>query len=524
MYLYYMCLITYMRSFTRVKIIKGNEYLYEITPYYDKEKKQIRQKSKYLGKNLNGVPIKVRSQDLFPKNILSHGEFIPLQKITDCLNLEQILSEILPAKEIWPVLSMAMNYVIRPRSLNHIQSWYEGTILAEDRPGLPLSSQTLSRILSRIGDSTANLDFSRALIRRVSASRTLIYDITSLSSYSQNINLLGYGYNRDGLDLPQVNLSLIIDKDLGIPLMYDVYPGSIVDVSTLKNTIKKIRSQGVKDFALIMDRGFFSTANVEELVSCGLSFIIPPASTLKKVKEAISAIHRSIDDPQYLKLHQKEPLFVMPISIEVGEICLKGYAYYDQRREQQERNTLYKRLYDLMDRLKSITLKPWMNPVEVFKETARKDARFIEWQAIDGRFEIALKKNAVSQSINKLGKFVLLYQGEFSWEECLSLYRGKDAVEKGFDILKNDIDLMPAHVRTDSTLRGYLFVAFLALILRMKLMNMMLNAGLGKRYSVEGLLLELENIKVMILPDGQRVTTEISRKQREILNALDLCA
>ena len=74
-------------------------------------------------------------------------------------------------------------------------------------------------------------------------------------------------------------MSLIIDKDLGIPLMYDVYPGSIVDVSTLKNTIKKIRSQGVKDFALIMDRGFFSTANVEELVSCGLSFIIPPAST-----------------------------------------------------------------------------------------------------------------------------------------------------------------------------------------------------------------------------------------------------
>jgi len=513
-----------MKSFTRVKIINGKEYLYEITPYYDKEKKQIRQKSKYLGKNLNGVPIKVHSKDLFPKNVLSHGEFIPLRKIIDCLNLEQILSEILPANEIWPVLSMAMNYVIRPRSLTHIQSWYEGTILAEDHPDLPLSSQTLSRILSRIGDSTANLDFSRALIQRVSASRTLIYDITSLSSYSQNINLLEYGYNRDGLDLPQVNLSLIIDKDLGIPLMYDVYPGSIVDVSTLKNTIKKIRSYGVKDSTMIMDRGFFSTANIEELVSSGLSFIIPPASTLKKVKEAISAIHRSIDDPQYLKLHQKEPLFVMPINIDIGEICLKGYAYYDQRREQQERNSLYKRLYDLMERLKSISLKPWMNPAEIFKETVKRDARFIEWKVIDGRFEVALKKNAVSQAINKLGKFILLYQGEFSWDECLSLYRGKDAVEKGFDILKNDIDLMPAHVRTDSTLRGYLFVAFLALILRMKLMNMMLRAGLSKRFSVDGLLLELEKIKVMILPDGQRIKTEISRKQREILNALNMCA
>ena len=233
-----------------------------------------------------------------------------------------------------------------------------------------------------------------------------------------------------------MNLSLIVDKDLGIPLMYDVYPGSIVDVSTLKNTIKKIKSQGVRDYTLIMDRGFFSTSNIEELVSSNLSFIIPPASTLKSVKEAISAIHSSIDDPQYLKLHQKEPLFVMPVNINIGEICLKGYAYYDQKREQQERNSLYKRLYDLMERLKSVNLKPWMNPGEVFREIARKDAKFIEWRTIDGKFEVALRKNAVSQAINKLGKFILLYRGQFSWEECLSLYRGKDMVEKGFDVLK----------------------------------------------------------------------------------------
>ena len=498
-----------MKSFTRIKVINGQEYLYEITPYYDKEKKQIRQKSKYLGKNLNGVPVKVRSKDQVPRKVLSYGEFVPLRKIAEDLNLENILSETLYANEIWPVLSLAMNYVIRPRALTHIQSWYEGTILTEDHPDLPLSP---------------NLDFSRALIQRTSTSRTLIYDITSLSSYSQKIDLLEYGYNRDGFDLPQVNLSLIVDIDLGIPLMYDVYPGSIVDVSTLKNTIKKINAQGVRNYTLIMDRGFFSTANVEELVSSNLSFIIPPASTLKSVKEAISAIHSSIDDPQYLKLHQKEPLFVMPVNIEIGEIHLKGYAYYDQRREQQERNTLYKRLYDLMERLKSVNLKPWMNPGEVFREIARKDAKFIEWRTADGKFEVVLRKNAISQAINKLGKFILLYQGQFSWEECLSLYRGKDAVENGFAILKNDIELMPAHVRTDNTLRGYLFIAFLALILRMKLMRLMVEAGLSKKFSVEGLLTELEKIKVMMLPDGQTITTEVTKKQRQILDALNMCA
>jgi hypothetical protein len=38
------------------------------------------------------------------------------------------------------------------------------------------------------------------------------------------------------------------------------------------------------------------------------------------------------------------------------------------------------------------------------------------------------------------------------------------------------------------------------------------------------MLTELEKIKVMILPDGQKITTEITKKQREILDALNMCA
>ena len=85
--------------------------------------------------------------------------------------------------------------------------------------------------------------------------------------------------------------------------------------------------------------------------------------------------------------------------------------------------------------------------------------------------------------------------------------------------MKNDIDLMPANLRTNSSLRGYLFIAFIALILRMKLMKIMVDAELNKRYSVEGLLMELEKIKIMVLPDGEKVVTEITKKQREILDA-----
>jgi hypothetical protein len=49
------------------------------------------------------------------------------------------------------------------------------------------------------------------LMRSPGTDSTLIYDITSLSSYSQLISLLMYGYNWDGLELPRVNFSLILN-------------------------------------------------------------------------------------------------------------------------------------------------------------------------------------------------------------------------------------------------------------------------------------------------------------------------
>jgi hypothetical protein len=46
-----------MKTFIRPQIINGIEYYYEIIPYYDPEKKTVRQKSKYLGKNQSCFPI-----------------------------------------------------------------------------------------------------------------------------------------------------------------------------------------------------------------------------------------------------------------------------------------------------------------------------------------------------------------------------------------------------------------------------------------------------------------------------------
>jgi hypothetical protein len=47
----------------------------------------------------------------------------------------------------------------------------------------------------------------------------LAYDITSLSSKSKMLDWLDYGYNRDGLNLPQVNLGLVMSLKRKYPFI-----------------------------------------------------------------------------------------------------------------------------------------------------------------------------------------------------------------------------------------------------------------------------------------------------------------
>ncbi len=50
-----------MKPTRRIKRINGIEYWYEETPYYDPVSKQTRHTSRYLGRNVDGEPVRMRS-------------------------------------------------------------------------------------------------------------------------------------------------------------------------------------------------------------------------------------------------------------------------------------------------------------------------------------------------------------------------------------------------------------------------------------------------------------------------------
>ena len=97
-----------MKTTTRVKKINGHEYLYEITYYYDKETRRTRQKSRYLGKYVDGKPVRVREKAKSPERVYAYGEFIPYLTAIQNLGLHDILAAHLTEHETRICLTLAI--------------------------------------------------------------------------------------------------------------------------------------------------------------------------------------------------------------------------------------------------------------------------------------------------------------------------------------------------------------------------------------------------------------------------------
>ena len=526
-----------MKPIRRIKKVDGREYWYEETPYYDPVSKQTRYKnSKYLGRNIDGKPVRVRDapkevQAQIRKNARTpairstydHGSVMLLTRVVQDLQLDQHLRTILSASDATMVTALAFNRILRPMAMKDVGTWYAGTSLALDSPPIILTGQRISELLDRIGTSTVPQQLMQRLLDENETKRTLIYDITSLSSHSALMNLLEYGCNRDGVTLPQINLSLIMDKDLGIPVMYDLYPGSITDVTTLTGTLQKLAAYGVNDYIAIMDRGFFSQHNLQEMVAQEISFIIAATFKLKEVKLLLTEAQRDITNVEYLQKFKKKTLYAKSVVLTLGSNQLSGYLFYDPKRELEEKESFTGRLIDIRDALANVRLKKGQQPAAMrVAEIAGNLKKFFEWRQVEDRIEATIRQNAVAQRMNRMGKFMVFYSGDVDWLTALSLYRERDEIEKEMEMMKSDLDILPLHTHKDSTTSGFVFVVFLALLIRARLLRMMTEAGLLKNHSVSSLLLELEKFRKITLADGQVVTTEMTKKQRLILEALKI--
>jgi len=108
------------------------------------------------------------------------------------LQIDAHLGELIDEMDKDMLITLSINHIVRPTAMHNTKTWYEGSALSLEHPQLPVTSQSISELLKRIGDSGIASIFMGKMMQQLGTKSTLMYDITSLSNYSKLIDIFEY--------------------------------------------------------------------------------------------------------------------------------------------------------------------------------------------------------------------------------------------------------------------------------------------------------------------------------------------
>ncbi len=398
--------------------------------------------------------------------------------------------------------------------MSHCEAWSKSHVHPY---GEVLSSQRISEILVSLGVDGRQTFFTR-WGKKVLEHDYLCYDITSVSSYGELNEYAKYGYNRDGEKLRQINLALLAGQKNRLPVYYDRLPGNITDVSTLHRFLKTLDCLELPRLHLVLDKGFYSQKNVDELLAARDRFVIAVPNHLKWVQRIIDQNRDTIQDPECYRKLEGEVLYVRTRLYPWGEQRRRCYVhlYYNSFTAAAAVDGFTEELLACKEELET------GRPVPEHEEAYQKFF-FVKETPVRGQ-KVLFNNEAIAKYRNRYtGFYVILTNDIKDPVQALEVYRDKDAIEKCFDDLKNQLDMKRLRVQSSSAMDGRLFVQFIALILISALRKKMRDTGLIEKHTPRELLQEMGTL-TRIRYSGRygQILTEVTRPQRQIMEKLNV--
>jgi len=505
-----------VKTTTRVKNINGHDYLYEITYYYDKETRRTRQKSRYLGKYVDGKPVRVREKAKSPERVYVYGELIPYLNAIRSLELSEILGSHLTEHETRICLTLAITSLTCPDAIYNPGAWFEGTALSRIYPGLKISSQTVSKLLKKLGETGLPLDICRTCISRRESGDSRVYDLMipqlrlSASGRRQQVNTQFFD-----------QISLYYDRNMSIPAAYLPHPKNLTATRLVKNAVAGMHIFHYRSTALISGREFNSAMNIYGLIFSGTPFVIPINPDNELVRDEIKRRRSELMHPKNLKIFRGETLFVVPITVPVESVQMHGYVCYSPRQDEEERNEYSEDLELILDSLHNTPIYKWTDPASAVQDIAGRYEPFIQWKVEDNRLNVSIKQKAVSRQLRDAGISVLFYGGgDFQWDQCMQWMSEQKEDELFFSNVISSLQIYPHTVDADMIRQGLYLIAFISLMIRRWVERQFEAAGLLSVSSVQRVMIDLAKIRLIGLGNDRTVITGLHPRQHDILESL----
>ncbi len=521
-----------MSSITRMRIGK-HVYLYESVSFRD-DKGRPRNRKTPVGKidpvtgdevykreyielmAKKGTPLDIPAvrqftlEQIRKSTLKEYGAFYLYESIANESGLMAVLKKVFPDK--WQQIFTLASYLVSSgEPAMYLEDWLENT---ESFQAGSMSSQRISELLLSINHDR-RIEFYSEWGACRSEQEYLALDITSISSYSKLIEDVEWGYNRDGENLPQVNLCMLLGEKSGLPVYQTTYSGSLKDVSTLNATLAQISGVSLNKLLLVMDKGFCSTKNINTMLenSENMRFVIAAPFTLSFVKKQIQSEKKDIDCIQN--------------TIVIGGDTLRGvtkerswgngykvfvHTVYNPIKAVMHRENLYAHVA----LLKQVAEKDPTNSLYLSEFTRYLIIRKSEKNARG--YTVNIRKDVIDNELKHTGWLVLLSNDVSNVQEAVTIYRMKDVVEKGFLRFKNCLDLGRLRIHSDKSMQNKVFVGFIGLILMSGIHKVMMENGLYQDMTMKKLIKTVGKLRVQYI-NGNRILYPLTKEQKNIFKA-----
>jgi transposase len=361
----------------------------------------------------------------------------------------------------------------------------------------------------------------------------VFYDLTTVGVTGQTDledDVRAYGRAKSGLVERQFMLSLVQTAE-GLPIAHEVHPGNTAEAKTLLPMIRSLLARyPLKRVVLVADRGLLSVSNLEELAKLqtqlkkdgrdvALEYILAvPAARYGDFADDLKVLsgaqapdsqwcaETAWQDKRLVVAHEPQVATRRSQARDktIAELVAMGQQCSDKLDGQDAGKRAKGRFYHAvkdahMAHVIKVDLK-----ADLFSYTIDEDKkRYLE--LLDGK--LLLVTNTTSPAL-----------------EVVQRYKSLADIERGFRVLKSDIEIGPVYHRLPQRIRSHALVCFMALILY-RVMRMRLSAA-DRSESPATLLEQLKRIhqQTVQTTDGKTLTglTEMTPAQKSLFAALQL--
>ncbi|WP_237029048.1 IS1634 family transposase [Phaeobacter porticola] len=439
-------------------------------------------------------------------------------------------------KDLGFVRAMVFNRLCDPTSKLGCLRWLETVAMS----GMPetVTHQHLLRAMDALMDKVDHVEAELAKQIRPLVDRDLtvvFYDLTTVRIHGEakvDDDMRAFGMNKETGGIARQFVLGVVQTAEGLPLMHTVHPGNVAETKTLQAMLAAVLQRfPIERVILVADRGLLSLDNIDALTSLAeqggrtLEFIL--AVPARRYGDLVETFRNMAFETDGLA----EDRFAGQRLI-VAHDPVRAAEQGDRRRARiAELEAMAEKMVGKLDAQDAgeTTKGRGASDRGAYSRFTRAVAeadltRFLKADLNADRFSWSVDDDAIAEAELFDGKLALITNApDLTPSETVARYKGLADTERGFRVLKSDIEIAPVHHRLPDRIRAHALICFLALLLY-RVMRMRLKAK-GHSASPRTALDLLERIQQHVARIGPTIKTTLTRKQPEQLDlftALDL--